>query len=253
MPQLQYRHVECSNVLSSHMLYVYFLHIYTCLLTSLNVSVFYVHATKPCNVLSCIIQPHPLQLRADFPRAIYTSSGHAMYSCLGLLLVEGHVAPGGLLQVQPVVLHVVHLQERGTVRRSPTKKGDCTQFTYNNVGLDVGHLQQRETARSLPTTNRNCEQFTYNKGGLHVVHLQQWGTAHSSPITKGDCTLFTYNKEGLHVVHLEQRGAAHSSPTTKRDCTQFTYNNGGLHIVHLQQRGTARSSHRTKGECTQFT
>jgi hypothetical protein len=46
-----------------------------------------------------------------------------MYPCLGLLLVEWYVAPGGLLQVLSVVLHVVDLEQ--------DKKGQSGKNIWN--------------------------------------------------------------------------------------------------------------------------
>ena len=56
-----------------------------------------------------------------------------MYPCLGLLLVEWYVAPGGLLQVLSVVLHVVDLEQDkrdSQARISGTrKKGESHKST----------------------------------------------------------------------------------------------------------------------------
>jgi hypothetical protein len=56
-----------------------------------------------------------------------------MYPCLGLLLVEWYVAPGGLLQVLSVVLHVVDLEQEkreSQARISGTrKKGESHKST----------------------------------------------------------------------------------------------------------------------------
>jgi hypothetical protein len=58
-----------------------------------------------------------------------------MYPCLGLLLVEWYVAPGGLFQVLSVVLHVVDLEKekRESQARVPGTriKGESHKNTWN--------------------------------------------------------------------------------------------------------------------------
>jgi hypothetical protein len=78
--------------------------------------------------------------------------GGLVYSCLGLLLVEGYVAPRRLLQVQPVVLHVVHLGHSKKPSASFLKKLYNTQWFAGQFTSDPrGHFgKEREILEFSP-------------------------------------------------------------------------------------------------------